>query len=145
MNSSSSDRRVVLSFLAHPDDAEILCAGTLVRLAALGWEVHIATATAGDCGSAELSADQIAEVRRGEAAAAAKVIGATYHCLGLKDVNVVFDQPSNRLAIDLFRRVSPTLVITHPRSDYMLDHEQVHLLAQALPSASRSPMHRRCR
>ncbi len=38
--------------MAHPDDAEILCAGTLIRLAQSGWEVHIATVAAGDCGTA---------------------------------------------------------------------------------------------
>ena len=43
--------KVALSFLAHPDDAEFLCAGTLIRLAEAGWEVHIATATPGDCGT----------------------------------------------------------------------------------------------
>ncbi len=146
MNAKSLQRRVVLSFLAHPDDAEILCAGTLIRLFELGWEVHLATATAGDCGSAELPADQIAKIRFGEAKAAAEMIGAKYHCLGLKDVDVIFDHQSNRLAIDLFRRVAPTLVITHPRHDYMLDHEQVHLLARSaafsypIPNASALPM-----
>ncbi|MCG8585160.1 MAG: PIG-L family deacetylase, partial [Pirellulales bacterium] len=35
-------RRVALAFLAHPDDAEILCAGTLIRLADEGWTIHIA-------------------------------------------------------------------------------------------------------
>ena len=30
------ERRVALSFLAHPDDAEILCAGTLIQLADIG-------------------------------------------------------------------------------------------------------------
>ena len=40
-----------LTFLAHPDDAEILCAGTLIRLADAGWEIHVATATPGDCGT----------------------------------------------------------------------------------------------
>ena len=40
---------VVLSVLAHPDDAEFLCAGVLIRLAREhGWQVHIATMTAGD-------------------------------------------------------------------------------------------------
>ena len=43
--------RRVLAWMAHPDDAEILCAGTLIRLAEAGWEVHIATATSGDCGT----------------------------------------------------------------------------------------------
>ena len=54
----------LLAFAAHPDDAEILCAGTLIRLADAGWKVHIATATAGDCGSMTLPANEIAEIRR---------------------------------------------------------------------------------
>ena len=125
------DRHVVLAFMAHPDDAEILCAGTLIRLAGAGWEVHIATATPGDCGSANLPPHRIAAIRRGEAAASAKCIGATYHCLEEHDVNVFFDKSTNRKVIDLFRHVAPSLVFTHPRHDYMLDHEQVHLLARS--------------
>lgn len=142
----SPKRRTVLSFLAHPDDAEILCGGTLIRLRELGWEVHIATATPGDCGSATLSAEEIAAIRREEGAAAARLIGATYHCLEERDVNVIFDKAANRKAIDLFREISPSLVITHPRHDYMLDHEQVHLLARSaafsfpIPNASALPL-----
>lgn len=142
----SLSRKVALAFMAHPDDAEFLCAGTLIRLADAGWEVHIATATAGDCGSTTLPADQIARVRRGEAAAAANLIGAQYHCLEESDVNVVFDKATNRKVIDFFRRVAPTLVFTHPWQDYMLDHEQVHLLARSaafaypVPNASPLPL-----
>lgn len=136
----------VLSFLAHPDDAEILCGGTLIRLAELGCEVHIATATPGDCGSATLPADEIAAIRREEGRKAAEFIGATYHCLEQRDVNVIFSRESNRAAIDLFRKVNPQVVITHPRFDYMLDHEQTHLLARsaafafAIPNASALPV-----
>ncbi len=138
--------RCALAFMAHPDDAEIQCGGTLIRLAERGWEVHIATATAGDCGSATLPADEIARIRRQEAAAAARLIGATHHCLEEQDVGFVFDPATNRKAIDLFRRVAPGLVFTHPRHDYMLDHEQVHLLARsaafayAVPNASGLPL-----
>ena len=33
----------ILSILAHPDDAEFICAGTLIRLKREhGWDVHIA-------------------------------------------------------------------------------------------------------
>jgi LmbE family N-acetylglucosaminyl deacetylase len=139
-------RKVVLSFLAHPDDAEILCAGTLIRLADAGWQVHIATATPGDCGSSTMPSDEIARIRRGEAAAAARSIGATYHCLEERDVNVMLERGANRKAIDLFRQIAPTLVFTHPRHDYMLDHEQVHLLARSatfsfpIPNASSLPL-----
>ena len=57
---------VVLSVLAHPDDAEFLCAGTLIRLTSEhGWQVHVASMTPGDCGSTELPAEEIAAVRRG--------------------------------------------------------------------------------
>lgn len=141
-----SIRKVTLSFLAHPDDAEILCAGTLIRLADAGWEIHIATATPGDCGSATLPRDEIAAIRRAEGAAATAKIGATYHCLEESDVNVLFDHAANRKAIDLFRQIAPTLVFTHPRHDYMLDHEQVHLLARSatfsfpIPNASPLPL-----
>jgi LmbE family N-acetylglucosaminyl deacetylase len=138
--------RCTLAFMAHPDDAEIHCGGALIRLAELGWEVHIATVTAGDCGSATLGPEEIARIRRKEAAAAARLIGATYHCLEERDVSFVFDQATNRKAIELFRGVAPGLVLTHPRHDYMLDHEQVHLLARgaafcyAMPNASGLPL-----
>ena len=65
---------VVLSVLAHPDDAEFLCAGTLIRLGEQGWEVHIASMTPGDCGSAEFPPDEIARIRRAEGAQAAALI-----------------------------------------------------------------------
>src|SRR6186713_2108217 len=94
-------RRVAMTLLAHPDDAEILCAGTLIRLRDLGWEIHIATMTPGDCGSATLGPDQISAVRLKEAQAAAKLIGATYHCLDERDIYVCFDKSTIRKAVEL--------------------------------------------
>ena len=89
-------RRVALSLLAHPDDAEILCAGTLIRLADAGWEIHIATVAAGDCGTTTLTREAIAAQRKQEGIDAAAKIGATYHCLEEPDVQVVFDRNTNR-------------------------------------------------
>jgi LmbE family N-acetylglucosaminyl deacetylase len=139
----SLERRVALTLLAHPDDAEILCAGTLIRLADAGWEIHIATVAGGDCGSMTLPPEEIAAVRRREAMAAAAKINAAYHCLEEPDIEVVFDKTTNRKVIDLCRQIAPTLLFTHPRHDYMLDHEQVHLLARGaafsypIPNASK--------
>ncbi len=132
--------------MAHPDDAEILCGGTLIRLADLSWDLHVATTASGDCGSATLPPDQIAEIRHDEGTRGAALLGGTFHCLGLKDVHVAFDPSSIQAVIDLFREIAPTLVFTHPRFDYMLDHEQTHLLARAatfsyaIPNASAQPV-----
>jgi len=127
----TAENRTVLTFLAHPDDAEILCAGTLVRLRDAGWKIHIATATAGDCGTMTQTRQDISAFRTNEATAAAKLIGATYHCLGEGDGLVVFDKATIQKTVDLFRRVAPGLVFTHAAKDYMLDHEQVSLLARS--------------
>jgi LmbE family N-acetylglucosaminyl deacetylase len=120
-----------LSLLAHPDDAEVLCAGTLIRLRDLGWDVHVATATPGDAGSMTMDRYQAAATRTAEAARAAKLIGAAYHCLGERDAFVVYERDAIQKTVDLLRRVNPSLVFTHAASDYHVDHEQVSLLARA--------------
>lgn len=132
-------RRTALTLLAHPDDAEILCGGTLALLAAAGWEVHIATATAGDCGSATLGPAEIGALRREEGRAAAARLGARYHCLEELDLQVVYGPTPLRKAVGLLRETRPTLLITHSPSDYMLDHEQVSAIARAAAFAAPIP------
>jgi LmbE family N-acetylglucosaminyl deacetylase len=120
-----------LTLLAHPDDAEILCAGTLIRLANLGWQVHIATLTPGDCGTMTQTRFDISAVRTNEAKQAAAMIGATYHCLDERDGLVVYDKPTLQKAIDLFRRIAPDLVFAHAQDDYMMDHVEASKLVRA--------------
>jgi len=132
-------KKTVLSFLAHPDDAEFLCAGTLIRLAELGWDVHIASVTTGDCGTTVHDRWQISAIRTAEGAAAAKLIGATYHCLGEPDIYVVYDKSTIGKAVDLFRRIAPSMVFTHARQDYMMDHEITSMLARAASFAYGAP------
>jgi N-acetylglucosamine malate deacetylase 1 len=119
--------------MPHPDDAEILCAGTLIRLRELGWEVHIATMTPGDKGSVTLPPDEIAVIRRAEAQHGAEAIGATrYYCLEFADCEIVFDNASRRRIASLLRAVNPSLIFTTPPHDYMLDHEITsHLVRDA--------------
>ena len=134
MNRSSagkSTRQIALAFMAHPDDAEFLCAGTLIRLADAGWETHIATMTAGDCGTTSETPGAIAARRTEEARQAAAVLGGRHWCLGENDGLVVYDKPTLRKAYDLFRAVGPSLVFTHAPKDYMMDHEMTSLVARA--------------
>lgn len=123
--------RTLLTFMAHPDDAEILCGGLLCLLADAGWKVHIATATAGDCGSATLSSEEIAGIRRAEAREAASRLGGESHVLGCGDLRIFYDEETLLRACGLLRRVRPRLVITHSPADYMIDHEETSRIARA--------------
>jgi len=137
-------RGVVLALVAHPDDAEFLCAGTLIRLAETGFEIHIATLTAGDCGTTTETPWAIAARRTEEARRAASLIGGHYHCLDERDGFVVYDKPTLRKVTELFRRVAPGVVFTHAVRDYMVDHEMTSLLARAAgflyPAPNASPL-----
>jgi LmbE family N-acetylglucosaminyl deacetylase len=123
-------RKVAMCFMAHPDDCEFMVAGTMALLARRGWECHIVSSTPGDCGSMELGPEQIGAVRKEENRKSAALIGATYHCLELRDLYVTYDKDSIRRAISLTRAIGPTLMFTHPPQDYMLDHEVTHQLAR---------------
>ena len=124
------DDRTVLAIVAHPDDVEFTCAGTLALLREKGWHVEMATMTAGDCGSKELSREEISDVRKKEAAAAAKLIEANYHCLECDDIFLFYDRPTLLKIISLIRKVRPKLVLTMSPSCYMVDHETTSRLVQ---------------
>lgn len=113
----------VLAIHAHPDDIEFQCAGVLLKLRKLGCQVAVATMTPGDCGSAEHSAAEIAEIRRGEARAAAEILGAEYTCLEFRDLSICFDNDSRKRMTEFLRRQRPHLILTAPPIDYMHDHE----------------------
>lgn len=120
----------VLALFAHPDDAEFLCAGTLAHFSKRGARILIATMTAGDCGSVELPPARISAVRKREAAAAARVIGARYECLGEKDLEISYERRTLRKVMETVRRCKPDLVFTHSPADYMVDHETTSRLCQ---------------
>jgi LmbE family N-acetylglucosaminyl deacetylase len=130
---------VVLSVLAHPDDAEFLCAGTLIRLRDKGWDAHIATMTPGDCGSAELPPDAIAAIRREEGRRAAALIGAKYHCVEERDLLVFLNERSLERVVRLLREVQPRIVLTHSPADYMLDHEMTSTIVRAATFGAPAP------
>ncbi|MCJ7674073.1 MAG: PIG-L family deacetylase [Sedimentisphaerales bacterium] len=127
----AADRnKTVLSLGAHPDDAEFFCAGTLALLHKKGWQIHIATMTPGDCGTVEYSRQEISRIRKAEAAKAAKLLGGSYYCLECDDIFIMYDRPTLLKAIELVRKVRPSIVFTCSPSDYMVDHEMAGKVAQ---------------
>ena len=121
---------------AHPDDVELTCAGTLVLLRRAGWDVHIATMTAGDLGSAELPPARIGALRRREAAASARLLGAPYTCLGFRDLTVVYSEPAKRRVSGFLRIVRPDLLLLPSPVDYMADHEETPRIVREAAFAS---------
>lgn len=123
-------KKNIVAIHSHPDDVEFQCAGTLAILARLGHKTHIATMTPGDCGSVSLPPDEIANVRRAEAKAAAELIGAEYHCLEFRDLAIFEDDESRRRVTEFIRKVNPDIILTAPPIDYLCDHEITHRLVR---------------
>ena len=144
----SPARRVAMCLMAHPDDCEFLAAGTLIRLARRGWQIHIVTMTPGDVGSVTLGRVAIAARRRREAAQAAAVIGGHYHCLETRDLCITYDEPTLRRALKLTRAIGPSLMLTHSPDCYLVDHEVTAQIARtasfgySVPNAVPGPVPR---
>ncbi|MBS0263568.1 MAG: PIG-L family deacetylase [Planctomycetes bacterium] len=129
MPDSTATKRI-FAIHAHPDDVEFQCAGTLARLKSLGHHITIATMTAGDCGSAELSQAEISQIRRAEARAAADLLQADYFCLEFSDLGIMHDNDGRRRVTEAIRRARPDIVLTAPPIDYMSDHEMTSRLVR---------------
>lgn len=130
----------VLAFMAHPDDVEFKCAGTLARLhREAGCHISIATSTGGDAGSTTHRIEEILRIRHQEALAAAKLLNADYYCAGCKDVLITYDEPTLRRFVEIVRKARPDIVFTHPPVDYMVDHEMTSKLVRTAAFIASGP------
>lgn len=118
----------VLAVGAHPDDLEILAGGTLAKYGQRGCHVSMAVATDGSAGHMLIHANELAEIRRHEAAQAAALINADFFWLGFSDEHLFEDIPTRMRFIDLIRAVKPDVILTHNPQDYHPDHRAVSRL-----------------
>lgn len=87
---------------------------------------------------------EIKSIRREEASAAASALGAEIEFLDLGDYPLVESEEAVARLVDVYRRVQPTVVLTHPLADpYNGDHPaaarmalQARVLAQAIGVAN---------
>lgn len=115
---------VALAIGAHPDDIEFRMAGTLLLLAQAGWEIHYWNLSQGNCGSLQFSPAETARRRRREAKEAARILGAHWHAPIARDLEILYSVPMVRRVAAVIREVRPTLLLTHPPTDYMEDHTE---------------------
>ncbi|MFT3750726.1 MAG: PIG-L deacetylase family protein [Agriterribacter sp.] len=118
----------ILCVTAHPDDAEILCAGTLIRYVRSGHNVTIAIFTDGSMGDAVIAPGALKAIREKEAHAAAKFIGADLIWGDIVDEHVFPDAAQRKKMIDILRKTDPDIIFTHAPNDYHPDHRYVSQL-----------------
>ncbi len=104
-----------LVIVAHPDDAEFLCAGTVARWVSEGWEVGYVLVTSGDKGAhdPEMTSERLAAIREEEQRAAARVLGVK-ECifLGYPDGFVEDTAELRGTLVREIRRFRPDVAIT---------------------------------
>ena len=122
----------VLAVVAHPDDAECLCAGTLARAKADGAAIGVCVLCTGDKGQPSTPIANLGEVRGREMAAAAGLLGAELLRGDAPDGELVDEPAERRKLVELYRRFRPTLVLAHWGEDYHADHRAASALAEAV-------------
>lgn len=120
----------VMAVVAHPDDAELLCAGTLARAKADGAQIAICVLCNGDKGQPARPIKNLTAVRRNEMATSAKLLGAELFSGGFLDATLADNLRSRAKLVEIFRRFRPTLVLAHSPEDYHTDHRAASALAE---------------
>jgi N-acetylglucosamine malate deacetylase 1 len=121
--------RVAMAIGAHPDDIEFMMAGTLLLLRQAGWETHCLNLASGSCGSAVIPSGRLRAIRRREAKAAARVLGAIHHESLVDDLEILYDLRLLRRLAAVIREVSPAILLVPSPQDYMEDHVNTSRLA----------------
>jgi LmbE family N-acetylglucosaminyl deacetylase len=101
--------------VAHPDDAEFMCGGTVAKWCAQGWTVYYVLATSGDKGTHDtaLTHQALAALREQEQRDACRVLGVKEVLfLGHPDGFLRADADLRGEVVRLLRQYRPDVVIT---------------------------------
>ena len=97
----------VLAIGPHPDDAELLCGGTLARCADQGYRTGILDLTRG-----ETATRGTPELRAAEAATASEILGVAVRLNAeLPDAGITNDRESREHLVGFLRQLTPRVVI----------------------------------
>ncbi|HEX8409657.1 MAG TPA: bacillithiol biosynthesis deacetylase BshB1 [Thermoanaerobaculia bacterium] len=108
----------IIFFGAHPDDVELSCGGTAAKLVKEGCRIGIVDLTRGEMGTRGTP-----QTRKREAAAAAKVLGATFRQqLDFQDGNLQTGREQELQIIEILRQRRPSLVVAPYPDDRHPDH-----------------------
>lgn len=113
-----ADNIDVLCMMAHRDDAEIICGGTILKLKNQGYSVGIIDFSEGEMGTRGNAGE-----RAIEAECAAKILGVDERInLKYPDAHIENTVENRRKVIEIIRKYKPYLIITHSTKNRNPDH-----------------------
>ncbi len=116
----------ILVMAAHPDDAELSCAGTILKHIAAGKKVGIVDFTRGELGTRGTP-----EIRLQESADATKILGLhARENLGIRDGFFRNDEETQLKLIEVIRKYQPDIVLANALEDRHPDHGKGAQLAE---------------
>jgi LmbE family N-acetylglucosaminyl deacetylase len=151
--SNAASPQIALAVVAHPDDAEFGCAGTLALWARQGWDVHLVVCTDASGGGSDDAHDVGPQARRAITATRKAEQRAAAAVLGLRGV-FFLDYPDGVLTpsidlrrdlVRLIRTVRPTRLLCQSpertwKPTYSVPrHHPDHLAAGAAAMAAMYP------
>ncbi len=145
MNDLEFERVMVI--FAHPDDAEVQCAGTIALWAGAGKKITYVVLTRGDKGTQDLSmaGDELVEIRQEEQLQAASELGVEKVVfLPNGDGELEVNLERRKMLTRIIREHQPEVLITHdPWMRYQLhpDHRASGTLALDAVISARDPLY----
>lgn len=118
----------VLVIGAHPDDPESMCAGTMLKLKAMGAEVVAVYFTSGEAGIVGKTHEQARTIRQAEARKACEVLGVRAVFMTQTDGNAEVNKERYAEMKALIEAEQPDMVITHWPIDSHRDHRVCSIL-----------------
>lgn len=118
----------VLVIGAHPDDPESMCAGTMLKLKAMGAEVVAVYLTSGEAGIVGKTHEQARTIRQAEARKACEMLGVKAIFLTQTDGNAEVNKERYAEMKALVEAEQPDMVITHWPIDSHRDHRVCSIL-----------------
>ncbi len=124
--------------MAHPDDAEFLCSGTVAKWCKEGWDVYYVLVTGGDKGTHDdtMHPEKLAAIREEEQRAACRVLGVK-ECifLGYPDGFTSESAELRGQIVRLLRLYRPDVVITWDAFRGTFNHRDHRNVGQATMDA----------
>jgi LmbE family N-acetylglucosaminyl deacetylase len=115
--------------MAHPDDAEFVCAGTIARWTDEGNEVVYVLLTSGDKGSddPEMTPERLAATREAEQREAARILGASdVIFMGCRDGELEPNLELRREIVRVIRRLKPDVVVCQDPTVRWVDTQYIN-------------------